>query len=185
MSAEVCFTPLSRRKPGFNSPWGRQQIRHFLRFGRASSGDCPEIATVLSHPPMARRGGRPRKAGARTASGRLSRSLAAMRDHGTPESQAKRTALMNGAPVELAATVPGILIRGRSSRSPGHALALLQIEFPEVLRRPSEHQARRVRVAPHSGAGTVASRTHASVSCSFISAICSSDTVRTLIALGT
>ena len=61
--------------------------------------------------------GRPRKAGSRTKSGRLSRSLAATRDNGTAEAIAKRCILVNGADPALAATVPGILLaRGYLSR---------------------------------------------------------------------
>jgi hypothetical protein len=54
---------------------------------------------------------RPRRKGPRTKTGRLSRAHKhpELRDKGTPEGQARRTALVNGAPVELAATVPGIL----------------------------------------------------------------------------
>jgi hypothetical protein len=62
---------------------------------------------MLTRPAMPR----PRKAGKCTKSGRLSRAYRhpELRDPGTPESQAKRAALVNSASVELAATVPGIL----------------------------------------------------------------------------
>jgi hypothetical protein len=55
---------------------------------------------------------RKRKPGPRTKSGRLSRAHKRnpeLRDQGTFEGQRKRTALINGASVELAASVPGIL----------------------------------------------------------------------------
>jgi hypothetical protein len=53
---------------------------------------------------------RKRKPGARTKSGRLSRAhKSAARDFGTAQAQAKRTALINGAAVELAASASGIL----------------------------------------------------------------------------
>ena len=53
---------------------------------------------------------RRRKFAARTKSGRLSRAYRSeARDHGTRETQAKRHALINGAPVELAASASGIL----------------------------------------------------------------------------
>jgi hypothetical protein len=53
---------------------------------------------------------RRRKHGPRTRSGRLSRAyLGAARDSGTPEVQARRLALCNGSPPELASTPIGIL----------------------------------------------------------------------------
>jgi hypothetical protein len=55
---------------------------------------------------------RPRRAGKRTKSGRPRRAYQRhpeLRDQGTPEGQRRRAALVNGAPVELAATVSGIL----------------------------------------------------------------------------
>jgi len=62
---------------------------------------------------------RPRKAGKRTKSGRLSRAYrsAELRDQGTAEGQRHRSVLVNGADHALAATVPGILLaRGYLSR---------------------------------------------------------------------
>jgi hypothetical protein len=46
---------LSRRKRGFNSPWGRQRIRKFQRFSPSMSGDCPEMAALLTGVVMPRR----------------------------------------------------------------------------------------------------------------------------------
>jgi hypothetical protein len=58
-------------------------------------------------------GGRPRKDGPRTKSGRLSRAIKhnpKLRDEGTKQFVAKRTAMVNGADPQLSATASGILL---------------------------------------------------------------------------
>jgi hypothetical protein len=60
-----------------------------------------------------RKRGRPRKPGARTPSGQLSRAAGAVPvDRGTREGQRNRTFLVNGSPVELAGSPVGILLAG-------------------------------------------------------------------------
>jgi hypothetical protein len=58
-------------------------------------------------------GGRPRKEGARTKSGRLSEARKRnpeLRDHGTKLFVAKRERMINGADPQLSATASGILL---------------------------------------------------------------------------
>jgi hypothetical protein len=63
------------------------------------------------HKRKLRRAGRRAKAGARTASGQLSRAAAATpTDHGTPHAQRHRMLLANGGAPELAGSAVGILL---------------------------------------------------------------------------
>jgi hypothetical protein len=72
-------------------------------------------------------GGRPRKEGPRTKSGRLSRAGTRnpeLRDHGTKQLVAKREAMINGAAPELSATASGILLANGLLTTEQHTAAL-------------------------------------------------------------
>jgi hypothetical protein len=72
---------------------------------------------------------RPRKSGARSRSGRLSRAhITVARDHGTPEGVRNRGFLVNGSPVELAGSAIGVLLAN------GH-IELEQVRAAERYRR--------------------------------------------------
>jgi hypothetical protein len=73
------------------------------------------------------RGGRPRKEGPRTKSGRLSRAGKTnpeVRDQGTRQFIAKRAAMVNGGAPELSATASGILFANGFLTSEQHNAAL-------------------------------------------------------------
>ena len=73
------------------------------------------------------RGGRPRKEGLRTKSGRLSRASKhnpELRDQGTPQFVGKRTAMVNGGAPELSATASGILLANEFLTQEQHVAAM-------------------------------------------------------------
>jgi hypothetical protein len=73
------------------------------------------------------RGGRPRKEGPRTKSGRLSRASKRnpeLHDHGTRQFVAKRAAMVNGGAPELSATDSGILLANGLLTAEQHTAAL-------------------------------------------------------------
>jgi hypothetical protein len=72
-------------------------------------------------------GGRPRKEGPRTKSGRLSRAGSRnpeLRDHGTKQCVAKRELMINGADPQLLATASGILLANGYLSNEQHSAAL-------------------------------------------------------------
>jgi hypothetical protein len=78
------------------------------------------------HATMAKRRGRSRKSGKRTASGRLSRAYKhiELRDLGTDEMRIKRGYLINGADPQLAASASGILLANGMIDRDQHAAVL-------------------------------------------------------------
>jgi hypothetical protein len=78
---------------------------------------------------------RKRKHGPRTKSGRLSRAYKHpdLRDHGTPEFVAKRSAAINGADPQLAATASGILLANGMISPEQHNAALRYARWHSVI----------------------------------------------------